>query len=525
MADSTTLENWVDNELPGALPDTEETGTLAFWEGDELPPWMGGPGTVAPIDCAARCDLEYIELTWTDTNSSSVGYEIRRSIDGGALVLVGTTAIGATSFIDHILNEELRAYYYRISPVGDETFYCEATVECRAQSDAYWTYFVPQAWEDEGLEASYSIVVRGTNGVQQLLIDDYRDFEYLRVLNDQGFYSMTSETSMVDPDPFQLDHIVEIWRAPPGQDWREDFTGFHRYKNYAYDNIDNEFMVSRGPGLENLLRRRIIEPTEGISFLTIDDQLTDIMLRLVNTQCGPGADADRRMPGLSIISDLNSGPAMRLNFRYTNLFKDLSLLSEIGCDFAITHDAGAEFTFRVYYQQRGMDRTVGNTDGNSPVIFSLEMGNMQNPSIELDRLAEITHVYVAGEGAGAQREIVERTNIEGDDSDSPWNRVESFLEASQEFTTGSLMALGDAFLVENKKKFTFTCTAIPLVRCLYGVHWDLGDLVTGYYRDTEYILQVKEVHVKVSDAGEVITPTFEVKGMRPSVDYIYWDIL
>ena len=108
--------------------------------------------------------------------------------------------------------------------------------------------------------------------------------------------------------------------------------------------------------------------------------------------------------------------------------------------------------------------------------------------------------------------MVERASLDGAEYDSPWNRVESFLESRQETSLAALMAYGDAFLVESREKVTFSCEATPTITSLYNVHWDLGDLVTGRYRGVDYDMQIKEIQVSVDEDGEHITPTFERMG-------------
>lgn len=384
--------------------------------------------------------------------------------------------------------------------------------------------FPEQVWKDLELEASYSVLVRKADGTQLAIVDDYDKLDYTRKLNDQGYYELTASTDLIDETCLQLDYLVEVLRCPPSLNWRTDFAGLHRFKSFSFDEQDKEWLKSVGPGLESLLRRRIIIPPAGEAFLTVENEFTDIMRQLVRTQAGLLASSERRFQGLNVEADTHEGVELRLNYRYTNLFEELATLAELGADLSVEKTGSAEFEFRVYYPQRGHDRRVGNLEGLAPVQFSLEWANMQRPTVEDSRLEEVTVAYVGGEGVGAEREIVERSSLAEAELDSPWNRIETFLEARREASTAALMAIGDAHLSEKRQSLTFKCEAIPTPVCLYGVHWDLGDLVTGYYKGTQYDMQISEVRVTVDDSGEHIHPTFEVFGYKPTEvgDYVYW---
>ena len=370
------------------------------------------------------------------------------------------------------------------------------------------------------LEASYSLVIRGSDGLVKSIIDDYISMEYTKLLNMYGFIEVHSDTALVDPADFELDDLIEIWRLPPGESWIEDFTAFNRFEEYHTGSTDDETLKLVGPGLEHLLSRRIILPPSGESFLTIENELSDIMRELVRTQCTGAAGPVRSMPGLSVEVDDHAGLPLKLNFRYSNLYDSIIEMStDTQTDFAVVHTGAANFQFRVYTPSRGLDKRVGNTEGNPPVIFSLNMGNMADPTVTYNRLEEATIAYVAGEGTGAMREVVERSSLDVAEDDSLWNRIEMFLEASQETSTAALMATGDLSLVQRQEVITFECRAVPTPACLYNRDWDIGDLITGYYRGVEYDMKVVEIVVGVSEGGEVITPKFEVTNLQDMV----WD--
>jgi len=453
----------------------------------------------APTGCTAfayfrGCDI----VIWWDDDDAD-GYELERSSYTGHWVPIATLDEDETVYVDS--PPPGLVYTYRIRGIWDGVYsdWCETDP----------IYLLCQEWEPGTLEANYSIVIRGTDGVQLAIVDDYSEFEYTRILNDAGFIEITASPELIDPDWFGTDYIIEVWRKPPGAPWLEDFAAFHRYKQFWFDDDDNEWFKSIGPGMEDLLKRRIILPTSGDATLLLSDEFTDVMRELVRSQEGASASAARQFAGLSVEADSDEGAEFTYPYRYENLFEEVRTLADLGADFTVEHLGAALFEFRVHYPSLGVDRRVGNPDGNPPIIFSLEMANMTSPEFEADRLTEKTVVYVGGEETGALREIVERGSLDGAEHDSPWNRIESFLESRQETSLGALMAYGDAFLVESREKITFECEATPTVTSLYNVHWDLGDYVTGRFRGVDYDLQIIEVHVTVDSDGEHVMPTFE----------------
>jgi len=74
---------------------------------------------------------------------------------------------------------------------------------------------------------------------------------------------------------------------------------------------------------------------------------------------------------------------------------------------------------------RPADRTVGNTQGNIPVVFSFDLDNLQNLEYESDGREYCNVAVVASEGTGSERKIIEV----GDTSATGINRIELYVDA------------------------------------------------------------------------------------------------
>lgn len=370
-------------------------------------------------------------------------------------------------------------------------------------------------WE---LEGRYQIRLLETDGTLLRSIDEYITLEYLKNINGLeyngwGSYTLRGERSLLPVSDFTLDRLVSVRRKAPGSTtWDVDFEGLHRRRRRYTDEADNEMYESSGTDIRSLLRRRIILPPTGQDLLSIKDHYTDIMRYLVWSQA-VGGPAARAITNLVVEADSHEGAILPLNFRYTHLDADLEALAGVGADFDIVR-SGSALTFQVGYPRFGEDRRIGNTDGNLPVIFSEEQGNLISPNAVFDRLNEINTAYVGGEGIGADREIVLRTHWLGTANDSIWNRIESFIDSGKESNTAALMAQGDALLAERAEKIEFTCQVLPVPGCLYGVHWNVGDLATTVYDDVNYDVRIIEVHITVQHQGESlheeIMPTLQL---------------
>ena len=74
---------------------------------------------------------------------------------------------------------------------------------------------------------------------------------------------------------------------------------------------------------------------------------------------------------------------------------------------------------------RPVDRTIGNEQGNIPVVFSFDLNNLERLEHEIDGRQYCNVAIVAGEGEGTERTIVEV----GDTSATGIDRIELYVDA------------------------------------------------------------------------------------------------
>lgn len=299
----------------------------------------------------------------------------------------------------------------------------------------------------------------------------------------------------------QKDYIFRIFRYDPlTAEKRLVYSGFH---NTTVDQINSDGIVIfslYGDGFTTLLNRRLVLPTPGSAHNSRSGPAETVAKGFVE-DCFITSDADRQITGFSIAPDSATGSDVEYNARYIQLHSVIETVCEGGgLDFGINEGAEiGEFIFDAR-PLWGTDRTVGNTDGNTPVLFSLEFGNMRIPILSTNASDEKNYVYIGGQGQEEDREIVEvfdAAAIAG----SPYGRKELFADARQEATADGLEAQGYAKLEERKTQVTLTFDVQQTLSSRWLVSWELGDLVTTKYQALTVDKKISKITVTAT-AGE-----------------------
>lgn len=154
---------------------------------------------------------------------------------------------------------------------------------------------------------------------------------------------------------------------------------------------------------------------------------------------------------------------------------------------------------------------MGNTDGNFPAVFSLEVGNMLIPILSTNHRHEKNYFYAGGSGQGELRQIMQFWDTEAI-AQSPWGRSELFVNASGEETNdGLFQACREAQGKRGAKhEMEFDVRLTQSVR--WPRDWGLGDLVTAYYRGLRFDKKISEIAVVVASSqqqAEQITLEFK----------------
>jgi len=357
----------------------------------------------------------------------------------------------------------------------------------------------------------WRVKLRNLSG--EYLLADYEGFSFTRRAGSCGAYALRvvkpeSETGRAFYTRmmarFTLDAQVEFWFqwAEYGIEWYKEFEALHRrYEFYVREDGALVF-ESGGPGYNDLLRRRIIAAASGSAEASKSGAAETVAKEYVDEQCEGGAGS-RAITGFTVEADGAHGDTNTLGRSNRNVLEVVQEVAELGGDeFAVVGTGSGTFQFNWYDEQLGTDRS-------SEVIFALERGNMASPRLAVDRTDEVNAVRVGGKGEGTSRAYVWRTDSTLID-DSSWNRIEDFVNASNESTTAGLNQAGDKRLAEKAplKKLTFDVLQVP--GCLYGKHYFLGDKVTADFLGLSETKHVAQVTVTLS-ASEPGMPQVELE--------------
>lgn len=161
-----------------------------------------------------------------------------------------------------------------------------------------------------------------------------------------------------------------------------------------------------------------------------------------------------------------------------------------------------------------VDRTINNSSGNSPVVFSFDMDNLSLLEYEEDGRQYNTIAIVASEGEGEERKVIEVGELEKTGVD----RIELYVDARDlqsgdeggtQITDEELEELmeqrGLEKLEEHKKFISVDGTVVTgSMQYKYGVDFKKGDYVSIYSKKLNKIinLQVTSVTKSISSGVE-----------------------
>jgi hypothetical protein len=268
-------------------------------------------------------------------------------------------------------------------------------------------------------------------------------------------------------------------------------------------------------GVMDILRRKRISYKAGTIYADKNDPTETVLKEYVEENCGPSATmANGRLfsgviPYFTVEGDTMLGPDWYGSRAYENLLDVCQEIAGIGAvDFDVVPNPSIpNMQFKTYVNQLGADRTntsIGtdgkNASGNYPVIFTVDLANIQDLVYSKDRMAEYTVCHVLGDGDGATRTVI--TTASGAYDDSPYNAIETSVNGSGLEFDYQLSILGLEVLFENMANERFEFTPLRNPGTLYGKHYFLGDKVTLKQGATS--VNKRLIDVKISVTGKEV---------------------
>lgn len=420
------------------------------------------------------------------------------------------------------------------------------------------------------MPARYEFWLLDDSGRRIELLQNYAYFSYSRSLLGYGtiLIGLPYDAFRASVFPvFQPDRRIEAWRSPDdGVPLRREATYLLRLPKIYTRKTDNMRMISfTGHDPTDLLSRRFVVQAAGSSPTRKTAAIDDMMKEIVREQMGWGTalDADgvldnsRAFPSgeFTIQADLGLGPQVSAAFADRNVLDILRELKQASLQLnqndinnrriyfdVVSYDMGSiltyisdeatgqpirdeaddpivdeasqldsrpGFQFQTFSDLRGQDRS-------QELEFSIENNNLQEPYYTQNYLDEVNAVLVKGFGRGDSRVSVwveDTTRI----NSSRWNRREGYKDGSQEPDQAKLADVGypDLYAGIPKEELSAVFLSVPAgpdtPRSLYGLDWDLGDLVRVSYAGKQFNAEVSIVYVAIDESGvETITGRNEV---------------
>lgn len=287
-----------------------------------------------------------------------------------------------------------------------------------------------------------------------------------------------------------------------------------------YTITDGYTITISGHDARTLIKRRIIKypiqlPYEVVVNFLAHDAYRNNVLELYTDQ---EQDTNRIIDYFNPNTYLDSYTYMYSQLYGENVFekiKELEMIDEIGTR---TVYADNKFTLHAI---KGFNRT-SNQSVYKRVIFSSELGNLLEFSIELDTTEFKNVAYILGEGSGINRTIT----VSGDVDSKGIERYETTVNASElSLNTGTSSAIsqehyidilkgaGEQYLTNLNKIYKFDCK-INFDMYKFKTDFDLGDkveIVTDFKINNSNSVKarVTEVTESWSDKGYECLPVLD----------------
>ena len=368
--------------------------------------------------------------------------------------------------------------------------------------------------------------------IAPLMGNDFMGLRWQHTLNQPGSYRLELVAETTTKDDFVIDYGVQVMRNH-GSGFYEEFYGIHLNTDewLTSGDVDEHYWASEGMSPDWLLSNPMLQPlkSQNPNWVFYDlwwahGAADDVVKQMASESMGggalsdwydastykmvPEADADsegvREVSNFTVEGETGEGEWSCYEGRWVRLLQAMQDATGIDgsrglCDFRVVPVYGG-FELRTYAPFYGTDRRKGNTAGNKPTVFSLELENVLNPRRRVNRATEAVRIYGGWQGGGMERQIYMVENAAAM-AESPYRRRELFLDLRDVSSPDTIPAILRQALIDYGKQEIVTFDPIQTNACMYGQDWSLGDLVTLELWGGEYDMRITEAIGEVN--GEV----------------------
>ena len=268
------------------------------------------------------------------------------------------------------------------------------------------------------------------------------------------------------------------------------------------ENGDN--LIATGPDLKGILARRVINGQTLFS-----GKATACLRQLISDHLVSPTDTNRAVLSFSIGADaIQTEHSMQVQITGTNLAEAVAEICErFGYGYRVSINGG--FVFQIY---EGVDRSLDQS-ANPHVIFSSEFDNLISSTYGVDSTDYATTAYVAGEGEGVDRKIVETGAASGLNRYEVWVDARNASSNDGEITDADYLAMleqqGAEEIAARAVTTSFEGEVDDTVNYTANVDYFLGDKVqiANDYGITAAARIVELIEAE-DETGVSIIPTF-----------------
>ena len=363
------------------------------------------------------------------------------------------------------------------------------------------------------VDTNFIVEIFNGEGIKIGRLESYETFAYRRSLNSVGdatfivprlhplIRMMWTERQRTVPRRWRVQVTREITISRSGQesmidssvDWAGFIEGWSIERGGQDSSLNDKWQVHCAHINEILRDYHMLPPdlfatgnTDGTQINTGRTEAFDVragasesvIKAYVSAAIAAGvAHPSRARDDFRVEADGGAGVTTAFAAQFENLLEQLVRLADAGgIDFEVTIDPldDRKYLFKTYHPYRGLDRRRDN-GVNDEVVFSFGLTNIGSAKYETSMIGQHNALFLLGDGDGASRTIHPAYDTA---SISRWGRRE-FVEDSRGLDDETeLITRGNALLEENRERETATIQVQESTNSVYGVNWDLGDLVT-----------------------------------------------
>jgi hypothetical protein len=219
-----------------------------------------------------------------------------------------------------------------------------------------------------------------------------------------------------------------------------------------------------------------------------------LMRAYISSNIGPTASAARKLSDLTLSADGGLGISLSKSPRFQNL---LELTQEIAL--------GSDLLFDVVQVADGREFRVSAPQDVSSLVRWDIANNQLSKSKYGYSAPGVTRVFVAGQGEGSERTIVEVTTAASLLSEAIWGRIERFVDQRNTDDISELTQAGlEVLATEGTTVTSLEVVPSSAMADGFGIDWFLGSWVTVVVNDQQIRAQVVEVPISITSSDGVL---------------------